>query len=117
MALDGLVPRSRTENAQTVSTPDDSLGTNGKLRAGSEVASDESNSAEFDHRLGLSLKELRAIEQACKRFRLSAALEADYAHWLSAYVLLLQKHDEEIARDLVGWRDYARREFNLIQPA
>jgi len=29
---------------------------------------------------------------------------------------LLEKHKEEISRDLEGWRNHARREFNRILP-
>jgi hypothetical protein len=58
------------------------------------------------------------MQQAMKgaKFKPSAELAAAFAHSLSAYRAMLQKYDQEIARDLPGFREWARRKFNLLQP-
>lgn len=50
------------------------------------------------------------------KFKPSAELGADLAQLLSSYPDLLHKHQGEIWRDVPGFREWARRKFNLLQP-
>ena len=50
------------------------------------------------------------------KFTPSEELAADVAQWLSSYPALLHKHKDEISRDVAGFREWARRKFNLLQP-
>ena len=50
------------------------------------------------------------------KFKPSAELAADVAQLLSSYPALLHKHKDEISCDVSGFREWARRKFNLLQP-
>ncbi len=50
------------------------------------------------------------------KFKPSAELAAAVAQLLSSYPALLHKHKDEISRDVAGFRQWARRQFNLLQP-
>jgi hypothetical protein len=50
------------------------------------------------------------------KFKPSAELAADVAQSLSSYLAVLHKHKDEISRDVSGFREWARRRFNLLQP-
>jgi hypothetical protein len=50
------------------------------------------------------------------KFTPSTELAADVAQLLSSYPALLHKHKDEISCDVPGFREWARRKFNLLQP-